>query len=361
MENSPTQGFEKSGKGSETEKGNLAMGEWHLNERAWRLLEEALKEPQRFRVAVHEVGVSTEQYAKYGWMPVIGEGSLQSQKAMVLDAGVAAAGGIEAGLLLARACLADLGRVKVSGIGNWPWPVVSVHTDQPVIACLASQYAGWQIQVSKFFAMGSGPMRAVYGGEKLFTELAYRESASVAVGVLESDKLPDEEVVAHLVEKLRIDPGSLRLLVAPTASIAGMVQIAARSVETALHKLHELGYPLSEIVSGWGMAPLLPVAKGVLEAIGRSNDAILYGARVWLWVNSEDEKLAEVGPQVPSCASKDFGWPFSEIFRSYGGDFYRVDRMLFSPAEVHFCNLRSGRWFHFGQVRQDILERSLRG
>lgn len=337
------------------------MGNWQLNERAARLLERKLQNGSSdLGMQQYPVGVGAERFARLGEVPVTGEQAPEHQQAIVLDAGIKSPGGIEAGLLIARVCLADLGQVEITAVNGWPWPAITVRTDQPVVACLASQYAGWQIQVGKFFAMGSGPMRAVYGGEKLFEELGYRETASRAVGVLEADKLPGEEVIAYLVDKLGVQPANLRLMVAPTTSLAGMVQIAARSVETALHKLHELGYPLSEILGGFGMAPLLPVAPGAVEAIGRSNDAILYGARVWLWVQSEDDRIAEIGPRVPSCASRDFGQPFAEIFRNYGGDFYRVDPMLFSPAEVHFWNLRSGRSFSFGGVRQDILERALR-
>ncbi len=310
------------------------MLDWRLNERALRLLEQASHQTLSLRISVQVINEAT-----------------------VFDAGVDSQGGLEAGLLLARVCLAGLARVELAaGEGEMPWPMVNVFSDQPVIACLASQYAGWQIQKGKFFAMASGPMRAIYAGEEIFKEIGYRERSAVAVGVLETNKLPSEEVVSYLAEKLQLSSHALRLLVAPTASQAGMLQIAARSLETALHKLHELGYPLSEIVSGFGTAPLLPPPRDTIAAIGRSNDAILYGARVWLWVRSEDERIAEIGPRVPSAASPDFGRPFHEIFQRYGGDFYRIDPMLFSPAEVHFYNLQTGRQFHYGQRRPDILQ-----
>lgn len=310
------------------------MVDWRLNERALRLVEQASQQMLPLRIGVQRISEAT-----------------------VFDAGISSQGGLEAGLLLARVCLADLARVELApGDAVLPWPTVSVFTDQPVIACLASQYAGWQVQKGKYFAMASGPMRAIYAGEKIFDELGYRETAPVAVGVLESDKLPTEEAIMYLSEKLQLPPYALRLLVAPTASQSGMLQIAARSVETALHKLHELGYPLSEIVSGYGSAPLLGPPRDPMAAIGRSNDAILYGARVVIWVRSDDDRIAELGPRVPSCASADFGRPFLEIFQRYGGEFYRIDPMLFSPAEVHFYNLSSGRHFRFGERRPDILQ-----
>ena len=179
---------------------------------------------------------------------------------------------------------------------------------------MASQYAGWQVQAGKFFAMGSGPMRAAYGKEELFEHLPGRETAPVAVGVLETRKLPDEAVVAHLAQKLGLPSAKLTLLAAPAFSIAGNLQVVARSLETALHKLHELKFDLHQVVSGCGTAPLPPVAGDELSAIGRTNDAILYGGRVILWVRADDDQLAEIGPKVPSSASPDHGATFAEIF-----------------------------------------------
>jgi methenyltetrahydromethanopterin cyclohydrolase len=112
------------------------------------------------------------------------------------------------------------------------------------------------------------------------------------------------------------------------------------------------------VVSGFGSAPLPPVAKDEITAIGRTNDAILYGGRVVLWVNADDDQLKEIGRKVPSSASLDHGAPFAEIFKRYNHDFYKIDRLLFSPAQVVFCNLRSGMSHDFGEVLPDVLTRS---
>ncbi len=278
----------------------------------------------------------------------------------ILDCGVQTAGGLQAGLCLARVCLAELAEVsltpgEVEGIAC---PSVQVSTDHPVLACMASQYAGWQISVGKFFAMGSGPMRAAYGKEELFTHLPGREEATSAVGVLESRKLPEDEVIVWIAGYLKLAPHDLTLLVAPAASVAGNVQVVARSVETALHKLHELQFDLNQVLAGWGTAPLPPVASNELQAIGRTNDAILYGGRVVLWVRSDDDQLREIGARVPSSASPDHGAPFAEIFERAGRDFYKIDPMLFSPAELVLNNLNSGRTFAFGRREPAVLRRS---
>jgi methenyltetrahydromethanopterin cyclohydrolase len=309
-----------------------------LNERALRLAEQMTAGAGVLRLAVQA----------------------DASGARVLDCGVKAEGGLQAGLLLARVCLADLAEVTLvpASLADLPFPQVQVVSDAPVLACMASQYAGWQVAVGKFFGMGSGPMRAAYGKEELYQHIPGREKPPVAVGVLETSKLPGAEVVAYLAERTGVPADRLTLLAARSASVAGTLQVVARSLETALHKLYELKFDLTQVVSGYGVAPLPPVAAGDLEALGRMNDAILYGGQVVLWVRGDDDQLAEIGPRVPSSASAAHGAPFVEIFEQAGRDFYKIDPMLFSPARISFQNLRSGRTHTFGRVEVEVLRRS---
>lgn len=276
--------------------------------------------------------------------------------AQVIDCGIKAMAGLEAGIWLSRLCLADLANVTLTqgdgGLG------VQVTSDEPIRACMASQYAGWQISVGKFFGMGSGPMRAAYGKETLFDDIGHRESSPVAVGAVETRKLPPEEVISSIAERTRVTPERLRLAVAPASSLAGTVQVVARSLETALHKLHELKFDLGKVVSGAGFAPLPPVGKDEIQAIGWTNDAILYGGVVDVWVRAEDAELVEIGPKVPSCSSPAHGSPFAELFEQAGRDFYKIDAKLFSPAVVRLMNLNSGRRHVFGRLEPEVLRRS---
>jgi methenyltetrahydromethanopterin cyclohydrolase len=308
-----------------------------LNERAVRLADHMASTAAGLRVSVQTVA-----------------------GARVIDCGIRAEGGLQAGLGLARVCLAGQAEVSLApgDVDGVCCPHVHVATDHPVAACMASQYAGWQISVGKFFAMGSGPMRALYGKEALFDEIPGREQAPAAVGVLETRKLPDDAVVNHLVEQLGLPAAQLTLLAAPASSVAGTLQVVARSLETALHKLHALKFELGQVVAGFGTAPLPPVAADEMQAIGRTNDAILYGARVVIWVRAEDALLASLGPRVPSSASPDHGAPFAQIFDRYGKDFYKIDPLLFSPAQIVFHNLKTGRSHDFGRPEPDILRRS---
>ncbi len=309
-----------------------------LNERALRLADHLAAATAALRIQAHTTAAG----------------------ARILDCGIKTPGGLQAGLGLARVCLSGQAEValvpgEVAGIAC---PLVQVTSDAPVLACMASQYAGWQISVGKFFAMGSGPMRAAYGKEELFSDIPGNEQAPVAVGCLETRKLPDDAVADYIAQALGLPASKITLLAAPAASIAGTLQVVARSLETALHKLHELKFDLNQVVSGIGSAPLPPVAKDELGAIGRTNDAILYGGRVVLWVRTTDDQIAQIGPQVPASASSDYGAPFAAIFERYHQDFYKIDPMLFSPAEVVFHNLATGRAWAFGRTLPEVLHRS---
>lgn len=280
--------------------------------------------------------------------------------ARLIDCGIAAPGGLEAGRRLAEICLSGLASVSYvpTQIADTPGLAVQVATDHPLAACMASQYAGWQIAAGKYFAMGSGPMRSLARKEPLFAKLKYEESAQVAVGVLETRKFPPEELIAKLAEECGVAPSKLTLLAAPTASLAGSVQVVARSVETALHKLFELGFDLARVESGYGTAPLPPASADDLVAIGRTNDAILYGGEVTLFVRGDDASIEQIGPKVPSGASSDHGQPFATIFERAGRDFYKIDPHLFSPARIVLSNLDTGRSFVFGRTLPRVIHES---
>jgi methenyltetrahydromethanopterin cyclohydrolase len=115
------------------------------------------------------------------------------------------------------------------------------------------------------------------------------------------------------------------------------------------------------VQSAIGTAPIPPVAKNDMRAIGRTNDCILYGGRARYIVRAPDETLADLAERLPSSASKDYGTPFSEIFKRYDNDFYKIDPLLFSPAEVWLTSATTGRTFHAGRLNPDVLGASLYG
>ncbi len=280
--------------------------------------------------------------------------------ARVVDCGSGARGGLQAGLGFAAACMGGLGRIDPLPVtvGERTWPGVGVTVDQPAAACLAAQYAGWKLEHDDFFAMASGPGRALARAEDLFEELAWREDADRAVLCLETRKAPPPEIVDKVAQRCGVDASAVTFLIAPTASICGSVQISARVVETALHKLHELGIDPARIRSGWGCCPIAPVAKNDPAAIGRTNDAVLYGGTVHLWIEAGDDEAADLAARLPSAASDAFGTPFGELLEAADWNFYDIDPMLFSPAQATLTSTESGRAHHGGGLAPDVLERS---
>lgn len=288
--------------------------------------------------------------------------------ATIVDAGIDARGGLEAGRLIAEICMGGLGRVTlacVAAFGRWPWHV-QVATSHPVIACLASQYAGWSLahregDGPRFHALGSGPARALAGKEALFEELGYADQSDRAVLVLETDRAPPAALVEKIAGDCGVAPAALTLVLTPTGSLAGGVQVAGRVVEVALHKAHELGFPLGDIVDGLGSTPLPPPTGDGLAAMGRTNDTILFGGHVHLFVTGGDDAARELADALPSGTSRDYGKPFAQVFKDYDYDFFKVDGMLFSPASVAVSAVESGRTFHAGALDEALLERSFGG
>ena len=281
----------------------------------------------------------------------------------LIDCGSAVLGGLEAGRRFAEICMAGLGTVSFAPLlleGRW-LPGLTVVTDRPALACLASQYAGWRLERDGYFAIVSGPGRALIRAEDLYDDLDVDERARSAVLCLETREPPPEAVADYVAERAGVAAADLTLLFAPTASLAGSVQVAARVVETALHKLHELEFDVGVVVSGFGSCPLPPVARTDPEAIGRTNDAVLYGGQVELTVDAPDEELEAVVPRLPASASGDYGEPFGKLLEQADWDFYKIDPLLFSPAEVRLVSVASGRSFHAGGVDIGVLERSFRG
>jgi methenyltetrahydromethanopterin cyclohydrolase len=280
--------------------------------------------------------------------------------ALMVDAGIACAGSFEAGRRIAEICLGGLGSVTLGPAADnaSASAQIGMHTSNPVLACLASQYAGWRLQEGEFFAMASGPGRARALKEDLLRELGYSDDADRAIFVLEVDRPPPEPLIARVAEACGVPPDHLAFILTPTTSLAGTVQIVARSLEVALHKSHELKFPLERIVDGFGAAPLPPPAPRFMTAMGRTNDAILYGGRVALFVSGPETEAEALANALPSSASRDYGRPFAEIFSASGGDFYKIDPMLFSPGLVEVTALETGRCFRRGRIDPALLARS---
>lgn len=283
--------------------------------------------------------------------------------ATVIDAGVEAKGGFEAGRLVTEICMGGLGSATLTTmeLGGTSFPAISVYTDHPAVALLGAQFAGWRIKVGDYFAMGSGPARALsLKPRELYEKIGYRDEADEAVMVLEADKKPGEEALEYIAKECGVKADRLYVVVTPTSSVAGSTQISGRIVETGLHRLTELGFDPKKVLYGCGVAPIAPIHPKSVKAMGRTNDMLMYAGATFFMVDAEsDEELKTLVEKAPSSSSKDYGKPFYEIFKDAGFDFYKIDPALFAPAMVTVNNVRTGSTFTAGKLDVEIFRKSL--
>ncbi|MFW6381711.1 MAG: methenyltetrahydromethanopterin cyclohydrolase [Bacillota bacterium] len=308
-----------------------------INNLARDLVEEMISKKQRLKISV----------------------TRQKSGTTIIDTGVAVNGSLLAGKYFALVCMSGLAELEFANfdLNGILFPAISVGTDHPVIACMASQYAGWEIEYNNFRAMASGPGRILAKKEALLDQIAYRDDSKIAVLAMETSERPTRAVCEYIAGELGISPENLYILIASTSSITGSIQISARIVETGIHKLMELDFHINQIEEGWGFCPIAPCAGNDLEAIGRTNDSILYGGSVFYTVDMDDNQLQSIINDIPSAASDDYGRNFLDLFEEYEG-FYEIDPLLFSPARVTINNKRTGSVFTSGEMNYSILENS---
>jgi len=285
-----------------------------------------------------------------------------SNDATVIDCGVNVGGSFKAGELFTKVCLGGLAEVGISIPGdlseNLALPSVKIKTHNPAIATIGSQEAGWRVTIGDYFAMGSGPARALAQADKIEEEIGYKDDADVAILALESDALPNEEVAQYIADESNVEVKDVYLLVAPTASLVGSIQIAGRVVENGTYKMLEvLNYDVNKVKYAAGIAPIAPVDPK--KAMGKTNDAVLFGGRTYYYIESdESDDLKTLAEKLPSSASESYGKPFLEVFEEANYDFFNIDSGMFAPAEVVINDIRTGELFKAGYVNIDLLKKS---
>ena len=317
------------------------MAAFSVNQMAWKIAQKLIDNPESYGVIV----------------------SKSTAGATIIDAGIKASGGFQAGKKLTELCLGGAGKAQLGfkTYGDLTFPSITVSSDFPAIATLGSQFAGWRIKDGDQIAIGSGPIRALALKPKdVFEEIGYKDQSDKAVLTLESNVMPSDALIEKVTIASNIKAENLIIVVASTASIAGLTQVAGRVVEVGIHKLRTLGLSPLVIRYALGFAPIPPLGTDFEVAMARTNDAILYGGTVYLTVDYDDEaKLQSILQQAPSMASKDYGKPFLQIFREADKDFYKIDHGLFAPANLIINNAKTGRTFKAGQINPKVLAQSL--
>jgi methenyltetrahydromethanopterin cyclohydrolase len=283
----------------------------------------------------------------------------------VIDAGVNVAGSFKAGELYTKVCLGGLADVGISIPGdlseNFALPSVKIKTDFPSISTLGSQKAGWSVSVGDFFALGSGPARALaLKPAETYKEIGYKDEADLAILTLEADRLPGADVTEVIASDSKVSPENVYVLVAPTSSLVGSIQISGRVVENGTYKMLEfLHFDVNKVKHAAGIAPIAPVDPDGLKAMGKTNDAVLFGGRTYYYVESEEgDDVKSVAEKLPSSASAGYGKPFFDVFKEAEFDFYKIDKGMFAPAEVVINDLRTGEIFRTGYINNKLLMKS---
>ena len=281
----------------------------------------------------------------------------------LIDAGIKAKGGFQAGKITTEICLGGLGKVKLCPVQyeDLVLPSVFVHTNHPAISTMGSQFADWQIKQGDFTAIASGPARAlVRKDQRLYEKIGYADESDATVLVLETSAQPPETVIKEIAKDCGVSAGKLSLILAPTTSVAGSTQVSGRIVETGLHKLMKVGLDPNNVTNAFGLAPIAPTHPKFVAAMGRTNDAILYaGFAHYDIFGASDDELSQIVEKAPSSASKGYGQSFQQIFKSADYDFYKIDANLFAPAVVSVCNLDTGSVFRSGKINIEVFKRSI--
>jgi len=280
------------------------------------------------------------------------------------------------GKIVAEICMGGLGTIDFASynLDGHYIPSVNVYTSHPLTSCMASQLAGWNVKLKKevekdgvmkkkkvFESLGSGPAKAKSKVEKLFEELNYNDDSDCAVIVFETAKLPNEKVMTLVADKCGVTPNNTYAVCAPTACLTGSIQVAARIVETGIHKLHEINFPLDVIKDGFGNATIAPIAKDDLGAMGRTNDSISAAGMTYYTIEVEKDKEVEIFDllkKAPANTSSSYGKPFIETFKAANYDFYAIDPGLFAPAVYTVTNVKTGKSITVGEINHTLLKQS---
>jgi methenyltetrahydromethanopterin cyclohydrolase len=311
-----------------------------INKLAHGLVEKFIKNPDYYRVTIEKL----------------------PSGATVIDTGLEVHGGYEAGLMTTRIAMGGAGTAELgySNFGGLELPTVIVCTDHPAVALFGAQLAGWRIKPEGYTADGSGPARALaLKPKKVFRKIEYKDEADIAVLLLETDEKPPDSAAYFIAEACGVNPENVFMVLTTTTSMAGMVQISGRIVETGLFRLDILGLDLKKVKYGAGYAPIMPVHPDSGKAMGRAEDALTYGGVTTYVVDEEEDLLREIAKKAPSSNFKDYGKTSYEIYSAVNFDFTQIDPALFAPAVITLTSSSTGASYTFGQVNNEIIQSSV--
>lgn len=267
-------------------------------------------------------------------------------------------------MLFTRADIGDLGIVQYGTFRldeHYSFASIEMFIDEPLVACMASQIAGWKLGTGEYATIGSGPARATahHPTDWYFEMTKYKDNWREAVICLQDIKYPTNGMALEVAESCGVKPQDLYMLTSPSTCMVASVQVSARMLEQSCHKMFEKHFDAGQVVHARGTAPIAPFCKDELKTMGRINDALIYGSDVELWVDATDEHIQKTIWQLAGVTSSPcYGEDFEKIFVDADKDFFKIDHDVHSLAKVQIHNINSGRAFRAGEINYDALKRS---
>ena len=313
-----------------------------LNKYAMKVVEEIMEDPERLGCEVHKMDCGVN----------------------LIDMGMHCRGSWKAALLFTRASFGDLGVCSLGTFKlneNYSFTSINMFVEQPKIACLGSEIAGWKLGKGEYAMIGSGPARAIahVASDWYFEMTDYRDSYDHAVLCIQDVRFPDDQIAMEIANACHTKPENTYLLFAPSTCIVGSMQVSARMLEQTCHKMFEKKFDPGQMVLMRGSAPIAPIVKDEDKTFGRINDALIYGSEIEVWVDADDIAIAKVIHQLSgNTSSPNYGELFEDVFRRADNDFFYVDHDVHSVGKIQIHNINSGRAFCAGEINYAALEKS---
>ena len=313
-----------------------------LNKYAMKIVDEILEDPERLGCEVIKMDCGVT----------------------LIDMGLHCRGSWKAALLYTRATIGDLGVVNLGRFklnDQYTFTSIDMHVEQPLIACMGSEIAGWKLGKGEYAMIGSGPARALahVASDWYFEMTDYKDVYDHAVLCIQDVRFPDDKIALEIANACHVKPENTYLLFAPSTSIVCSMQVSARMLEQTCHKMFEKNFHAGQMIMVRGSAPIAPYVKDEDKTFGRINDALIYGSEVEAWVDATDEAIEDVIHKlVGKTSSPNYGDLFEDIFLAAGKDFFYVDHDVHSVGKIQIHNINTGRAFCAGEINYEALERS---
>ncbi|MEW6623995.1 MAG: methenyltetrahydromethanopterin cyclohydrolase [Bacillota bacterium] len=285
----------------------------------------------------------------------------------IIDMGINYPGGWMAAQYFAEATLGGLGRLNYSifNLDDLELPQIEIYADRPAIACLSCQLSGWALPEVRNEAgivpLISGPVRTVAREDSFAKEFAYQDSNHEVVVALQDNRMPEESLINYIAKTCKVNSQNIYVLVAPTGSIVGCVNVVARTLETSLWRLHHLGMDVNKIAAAWGRAPLPPITKDEYTAMIRTNTYTYYGGTAGFIVECEDNEIEKILHDIPLSpqTTQHYGVSFGELLKEANGNIFEIKDFVHNVTKVIFYNVRTGRTFRIGKIDFEMLKKCI--